>query len=237
MNTANAISPNLLTFRQLKNLVGKTGGMKLPKAPVLEESNEPVLFVNRKDGNTITVFHNGLFIFQRDDRKTVYAIDRIKSLEYRYVDGSSTVINECDFLDSPCLIPLYIIGDTRLEHNAESVDGYWQEFALENDGNDWSAYDAYANPEDAFIATEEGKNTHNILQKAFSTLTKREQEIINLYYFKNVPGNKIADELGISFQAVYQTIENAKKKMKKFIILWRFHIALKKNLKNLLMRN
>ena len=215
MNTANVINPNLLTFRQLKNLVGKTGGMKLPKAPVLEESNEPVLFVNRKDGNTITVFHNGLFIFQRDDRKTVYAIDRIKSLEYRYVDGSSTVINECDFLDSPCLIPLYIIGDTRLEHNAESVDGYWQEFALENDGNDWSVSSANADPEDLIVAAEENHELSEKLNEAIATLTKWEQTVIRHRYYENQSARAIAKIYGVSHQAIDKTIDSAKKKIRK----------------------
>ena len=216
MNTANAINPNLLTFRQLKNLVGKTGGMKLPKAPALEEANIPVLFVNRKDGNTITVFRNGLFIFQRDDRKTVYAIDRIKSLEYRYVDGSSTVINECDFLDSPCLIPLYIIGDTRLEHNAESVDGYWHEFALENDGNDWSAYDACANPEELFVSSEENDELHEKLKSAINSLSKRQQTVFRLHYYEGMSSKKIAEKYYISQRAVNKMLRSCEEEIRKF---------------------
>jgi len=216
MNTANVVNPNLLTFRQLKKLVGKTGGMKLPKAPDLEDLKAEVLFVNVNGDETITVYRNGFFTFQHGDRKTVFAVDRIKTIEYRFDDNSSTVINECDFLDNPCLVPLYIIGDTRLEHNIGRIDGYWQEFALENDGSDWSVCDDSADPEAIYIAAEEDAFQHNRIEAAISKLPKRQQRVIRLFYFEEMSVKAISDYLDIPLSTVYSILHAAEKRFAKY---------------------
>ena len=212
MNTANAINPNLLTFRQLKNLVGKTGGMKLPKAPDLEDSMEDILFVDVNGDETITVYRSGFYTFQHGERKTVFAVDRIKTIEYRFDDNSSTVINECDFLDNPCLVPLYITGDTRLEHNIDRIDGYWQKFALENDGSDWSVFDESTDPEAVYLAAEQKEE----LREAIKSLTARQQAIIKLHYFDGMSSKKIADQYHISQRAVNKTLRLCEELLKKY---------------------
>ena len=212
MNTANAINPNLLTFRQLKNLVGKTGGMKLPKAPDLEDSKEDILFVDVNGDETITVYRNGFYTFQHGERKTVFAVDRIKTIEYRFDDNSSTVINECDFLDNPCLVPLYITGDTRLEHNIDRIDGYWQKFALENDGSDWSVFDESTDPEAVYLAAEQKEK----LREAIKSLTTRQQAIIKLHYFDGMSSKKIADQYHISQRAVNKALRLCEELLKKY---------------------
>ena len=212
MNTANVINPNLLTFRQLKNLVGKTGGMKLPKAPDLEDSKEDILFVDVNGDETITVYRNGFYTFQHGERKTVFAVDRIKTIEYRFDDNSSTVINECDFLDNPCLVPLYITGDTRLEHNIDRIDGYWQKFALENDGSDWSVFDESTDPEAVYLAAEQKEK----LREAIKSLTTRQQAIIKLHYFDGMSSKKIADQYHISQRAVNKTLRLCEELLKKY---------------------
>lgn len=212
MNTANAINPNLLTFRQLKNLVGKTGGMKLPKAPDLEDSMEDILFVDVNGDETITVYRSGFFTFQHGERKTVFAVDRIKTIEYRFDDNSSTVINECDFLDNPCLVPLYITGDTRLEHNIDRIDGYWQKFALENDGSDWSVFDESTDPEAVYLAAEQKEK----LREAIKSLTTRQQAIIKLHYFDGMSSKKIADQYHISQRAVNKALRLCEELLKKY---------------------
>ena len=212
MNTANAINPNLLTFRQLKNLVGKTGGMKLPKAPDLEDSMEDILFVDVNGDETITVYRSGFYTFQHGERKTVFAVDRIKTIEYRFDDNSSTVINECDFLDNPCLVPLYITGDTRLEHNIDRIDGYWQKFALENDGSDWSVFDESTDPEAVYLAAEQKEK----LREAIKSLTTRQQAIIKLHYFDGMSSKKIADQYHISQRAVNKALRLCEELLKKY---------------------
>ena len=212
MNTANVINPNLLTFRQLKNLVGKTGGMKLPKAPDLEDSKEDILFVDVNGDETITVYRNGFYTFQHGERKTVFAVDRIKTIEYRFDDNSSTVINECDFLDNPCLVPLYITGDTRLEHNIDRIDGYWQKFALENDGTDWSVFDESTDPEAVYLAAEQKEE----LREAIKSLTARQQAIIKLHYFDGMSSKKIADQYHISQRAVNKALRLCEELLKKY---------------------
>ena len=215
MNTANAINPNLLTFRQLKNMVGKTGGMKLPKAPDLEDSMEDILFVDVNGDETITVYRSGFYTFQHGERKTVFAVDRIKTIEYRFDDNSSTVINECDFLDNPCLVPLYITGDTRLEHNIDRIDGYWQKFALENDGTDWSAYDDSADPEAIYVAAEEEAYQHERIEATIAKLPKRQQRVIRLFYFEEMSVKAISDYLDIPLSTVYSILHAAEKRFAK----------------------
>lgn len=213
MKTANAVNPNQITFRQLKEMVGKTGGMKLPKAHALELSGEQVLFTDRRDGCTITVYRNGLFIFRYGDKKTVYAVDRIRTLEYRFADGYCSIIEENDYINSPCLAVLYIAGDDRLVHNAESVEDYWQEFALENNGSDRSVFDESSDPEAVCITAEENEALHNRIETAIAELPKRRQRVIRLFYFEEMDAKAISDFLDIPLSTVYYILRAAEKSL------------------------
>lgn len=53
------------------------------------------------------------------------------------------------------------------------------------------------------------------LYAAMGKLTGRQREIIELYYFKGMTQQEIADELGISKPGVHYALQGALKKLKK----------------------
>ena len=53
------------------------------------------------------------------------------------------------------------------------------------------------------------------LYAAMSKLTERQMEIIQLYYYKGMNQEEVAEELGISQRAVSYSLEGALKKIRK----------------------
>lgn len=85
---------------------------------------------------------------------------------------------------------------------------------LSNDGTDWCevAMVDFMEAENAeMLADEELRR----LYAAMGKLTERQREVIELYYFKGMTQQEIADELGIGRRSVGNALEGAIKKLKK----------------------
>ena len=107
--TETEFDPLTSSFRQLKEAVARTAGMKLPSAKELRESGFGVLFTFEHGDVEITVYLNGFFIYKCYGKETVSAVDRCRRLVYEYQDGEIRKMEEAEFRDGPCLIPLLMI--------------------------------------------------------------------------------------------------------------------------------
>ena len=203
------IDPLALSFGQLKQMLPSTAGQKLPVPLTLEQDPPDILFRHENGDMAITVFTNGLYLYQRDRRRTVFAVDRCKQLIYRYQDDEVRIIPESKFSDGPCLIPLFLKGDERLNHNMEAYEEYQQAFSLSRDGDDWNeSVQVKSVEEDFFDGLEEFEKEARV-QNALERLSERQQQILHMYFVNGLKQEQIAGILHISQPGVQKNINAA----------------------------
>ena len=203
--------PLKTSFKQLKNAVGSTAGKKIPSAKSLRESEAEIVFTFEHGDVTINVFSNGFFIYECFGKETVSAVDRCKKIIYEYQDGEIRKIDESEFRDGPCLIPLLMSGDERVAHNLDSYEWYWHEFSLNNDGTDWNEAAIVQGPEDAMLEGEDNAEALALLDG----LTVKQRQIINMFYVENMTQEEIALITKTSQQAVSRILGRAEKRLRK----------------------
>ena len=213
MNYTNRIDPRTTTFRQLKSMVAKTIGQRMPGIAALKNARSPILFRHRDRDEIYTVFENGYFVFQRGQCHTVYAVDKITEIKYSFSDGSQVTVPEEEFADSCCLVALYAIGDLLLTKRAERN---YQRNTVTLNTDDSRFAEADLNPEVIMISREERAEKQAALQKAIRSLTPNQQEVVTLYYFDGMNQSEIASTLDIAQQNVSRILARSQRALKKY---------------------
>lgn len=209
------IDPLALSFGQLKRMLPSTAGQKLPVPLSLEQNPPEILFRHENGDMAITVFTNGLYLYQRDRRRTVFAVDRCKQLIYRYQDDEVRIIPESKFSDGPCLIPLFLKGDERLNHNMEAYEEYQQAFSLSRDVDDWNESVHVKSVEENFFDTLEEFEKEAKMQNALEQLTERQRQILRMYFENGLNRRQIAAVLHLSPSSVRDHINAAMENLRK----------------------
>ena len=136
--------------------------------------------------------------------------------DYRYDfnDGTYEVVPAAVFEDAEWSVRLVMEGERRMESNRSKTVALNEAASLDCDGSDWS--DAvmvdFLDEENAEMLAEEELRK---LYAAMGKLTERQQEIIQLYFYKGLTQYEIAEELGIARPVVSKTMTAAIKKLKK----------------------
>ncbi len=204
------IDPLTTSYQQLKAMVGRTDGQRLPNAKTLEDSEEEVVFRYECGDEAITVYRNGFFIYESNGRKTVCAVDRCRRLVYRYLDDEIRAIEEWQYATGPCIVPLLIKGDERLEHNRDSVDWYWHEFSLSFEADSRLGRASIPSEEERYILEEDAAS----FQRRLDTLTTRQREVLSMYYDLGMTPKQISAALHIARQNVEKYLAISYKKLK-----------------------
>ena len=209
------IDPLALSFGQLKQMLPSTAGQKLPVPLVLEQAPPEILFRHENGDMAITVFTNGLYLYQRDRRRTVFAVDRCKQLIYRYQDDEVRIIPESRFSDGPCLIPLFLKGDERLNHNMEAYEEYQQAFSLSRNVDDWNESIQVKSVEEDFFDGLEEFEKEAKMQNALDQLTARQRQILHMYFENGLNRSQIAAVLHLNPSSVRDHINAAMENLRK----------------------
>jgi len=213
-----------LTYGQLKNMVRSTEGKKIPTRKQLLESDEKVLFTEQVIGAEFRVYENGFFIYTCDGHYTVYGVDRCSRIGYlhTYEEGSkcydkTDYVEEKEYLDGPWYMPLYIISEHRLEHNADSREQSHCEFSLSNDGLDWNGATFTEDFSLELMEAEEQEEKIRRLYKAMEHLTKEQLKVIRLrfWYKRELTQSEIGNILGTSQPNVRKHLKAAFKCIEK----------------------
>lgn len=133
---------------------------------------------------------------------------------YDFNDGTYEVVSAEVFEDAEWTVRLVMEGERRLENNRSKISRDYEEFALSCDGTDWcdAAMVDFMEAENAeMLADEELRKMY----AAMSKLTERQQEVVQLYFYKGLNQYEIADELGIARRSVGDCLEGALKKIRK----------------------
>lgn len=203
-----------ISLRELKNRVDKVLEKKIPGYKQLMAMNPEVVARTMVNGATLTAYTNGYATYEEDDAHTVLVVDRCGDYRYDFNDGTYEVVPAEVFEDAEWSVRLVMEGERRLESNRNKVSRDYEDFALSCDGSDWA--DAtmvdFMEAENAeMLADEELRK----LYAAMSKLTERQQEILQLYYYKGMSLQEIGDELGVTKVAVHYAMQVALKKLKK----------------------
>ena len=209
------IDPLALSYGQLKQMLPSTAGQKLPVPLVLEQDPPEILFRHENGDMAITVFTNGFYLYQRDCRRTVFAVDRCKQLIYRYQDDEVRIIPESKFSDGPCLIPLFLKGDERLNHNMEAYEEYQQAFSLSRDVDDWNESVHVKSVEEDFFDGLEEFETEERIQNALEHLTDRQQQIVHMYFVNGLSQAQIARIIKLDPAAVKRLLDRAMERIRR----------------------
>ena len=219
VNTAAAVAAEIaenahITLRELKAKIDAVTEKKLPKFAQLMEQNPVAVAQTSVNGATLTAYQNGYAVYEIDGAHTVMAVDRCGDYRYDFNDGTHQVVPAEIFEESEWSLRLIMEGERRMEHTRSVIDSNREEFTLSNDGSDWCevAMVDFMEAENAeMLADEELRR----LYAAMGKLTERQREVVELYYFKGMTQQEIADELGISKPGVHYALQGALKKLKK----------------------
>lgn len=204
-----------ISLRELKNCVDKVLEKKIPGYKQLMETNPVVAARATVNGATITAYTNGYAVYEADDAHTVLDVNRCGDYRYDFNDGTYEVVPAEVFEDAEWTVRLVMEGERRLENNRSKISRDYEEFALSCDGTDWcdAAMVDFMEAENAeMLADEELRK----LYAAMSKLTERQQEVVQLYFYKGLNQYEIAEELGIARRSVGNCLEGALKKIRKY---------------------
>lgn len=203
-----------ISLRELKNTVAAVIEKKLPKYAQLMEMHPVIAARTVVGGATLTAYENGYAVYEEDGAHTVMAIDRCGDYRYDFNDGTYEVVPAAVFEDVEWSVRLVMEGERRMESNRSKTVAINEAASLDCDGSDWS--DAvmvdFMDEENAEMLAEEELRK---LYAAMGKLTERQQEIIQLYFYKGLNQYEIAEELGIARPVVSKIMAAAIKKLRK----------------------
>ena len=203
-----------ISLRELKNRVDKVLEKKIPGYKQLMAMNPEVAARTMVNGATLTAYTNGYATYEEDDAHTVLIVARCGDYRYEFNDGTYEVVPAEVFEDAEWSVRLVMEGERRLESNRNKSVAINETAHLDCDGSDWS--DAvmvdFMEAENAeMLADEELRK----LYAAMGKLTERQQEILQLYFYKGLNQYEIAEELGIARPVVAKSLAAALKKIRK----------------------
>lgn len=203
-----------ITLRELKAKIDAVTEKKLPQYKQLMEQNPVTVAQATVNGATITAYQNGYAVYEMDGARSVMAVDRCGDYRYDFNDGTYQVVPAEVFEEAEWSLRLIMEGERRLEHNLNKTSSKYEAAVLECDGSDWSdsiMVDFLEEDNAEMLADQELRR----LYAAMGKLTERQREVIELYYFKGMTQQEIAEELGIRQQSVNDFMRQATKKLKK----------------------
>ena len=219
MNSVAAVAAEIaenahITLRELKTKIDAVTEKKLPGYKQLMAQNPVAVAQAKLNGATLTAYQNGYAVYEMDGVHSVMAVDRCEDYRYDFNDGTFQVVLAEVFEEAEWSLRLIMEGERRLENNRNKICRDYEESTLACDGTDWceAAMVDFMEAENAeMLADEELRR----LYAAIGKLTERQKEVIELYYFKGMTQQEIAEELGIGRRSVGNVLEGAIKKIKK----------------------
>ena len=203
-----------ITLRELKLCVETVLEKKIPGYKQLMEMNPVAVARTMANGAVITAYQNGYAVYEADNAHTVLDVNRCGDYRYDFTDGTYQVVPAEVFEEAEWSVRLVMEGERRLENNRSKISRDYEEFALDCDGTDWSAaimVDFLDEENAELLADKELKK----LYTAMSKLTERQMEVVQLYFYKGMSQEEIAEELELNKSTVCRNLSAALKKIKK----------------------
>jgi len=205
-----------ITLRSLRAMLPGTEGLQPPSEIWFRENPDQILCFDYCGDGLITVYSNGFYTYTEDDGEhiTILRVDGFKRLRYDFVDNTAGIVEESDYIDSPYLVALYINGKTQWDINASKRSMYRHGYYLENNSKDWGSEAMVPSAEDEYIARETRREERFMLSESIAKLTKRQRQIVKLYFDDGMKQEAIAKLLGVRQQSVMDVLSAAIKNLR-----------------------
>ena len=194
----------MLTLRELKKMVEPADErMRVPTVKALQESGVPIVVRELLNDQTeITVFANGYVIYRSGKRMTVFMLHTCGEYLYDVSSGKAQNISEEFFAQGDWYIRLMLEGEDRLAVNQEvQASANQVSYSAENDN--WSVL------ADTSYDMAERLAEQEFIEELLSFITEKQRIAMIRYYIDEESHEEIAADLGISRQAVTDTIAKA----------------------------
>ena len=207
---------DIMKFSELKRMVLPADSKQLTPGnrQLFETEPKIVISYSLKNTENITVYGNGYVLFCSGKDHTVFRLHDCKD----YVDQDDPlckVIPEKVFDKTHWALRLILEGEDRIAHNKEKKENH-HTVSYSAVAEDW-VYLSDSKYDGAFVLFEKEEHQELIhkLQMQLAVLTDRQR-----FVFTEIIGNgkthkEVADELGVSRQAVTDTFTKAMRKFKK----------------------
>lgn len=206
----------MLTLRELREKMDvlPKKGRETPSCKSLLQSGEGILISCAVAGATVTVYENGYVLYRREDGVTVFPFP--ESGGYLYESscaGAQEMVEEESFECAAWYIRLVIEGEDHLSSNSNRRY-YAHTVSYSAAAEDWQdLLDPVGSPEDLVIE-EESRET---VVQCLDYLTVKQRNVVIENIWNNKPYIRIADDLGVTRQAVRDMMENALCRMEKHL--------------------
>lgn len=191
------------TLGELRRLVDRTAGKKIPTASALRESGIPVVAFAEVGDGALTVYKNGFFTYSVAGHTTVYAVDRCTGYAY---DGGMA-LEVAFFENEEWTLRLMLAGEDRLMYN-NNVREENRHFSYSGDvveGQD------LRDPHDFTLDLE----NRDMVERLLGVLTERQRQVVKMYFEADLTQQQIADRLGIKRRTIGDSLEAAMGKLKR----------------------
>ncbi len=186
---------------------------RTPQCKSLLESSEKVLAKYIGNGSEVTVYGNGYVLYRGGTKAVVFPFPKSTTYVYKSPCGMADISIDDDYFD--CLgcwyFRLILEGEDRLSHNADNRF-YYRTISYSAISEEWKELaDPVGSAEDVY-STEEDKKT---VLESVDLLTKKQRYVVTEHFLNDVTYTAIANDLGVSRQAVRDIAGNALRQMGK----------------------
>ena len=203
------------TYSELKSLISYTTSR--PSKALILEQNPALVDEYTDDTVHACVYINGWVTYEDDNRRTNFNLNWYTQLFYdvELMDGemaSDHIIPEAEYEACDWIIPITVIGLTRIEKN---TNRNYKDRAVPFVANEQC--------EDAMLLREidaiETAEILALIREAMQTLTDRQREVIKLYYGdEGVTDSDVARWLGLARTTVNQARLDAENRIRAYCL-------------------
>lgn len=209
--------------KQQENTEEQTAAEKLKRRPgaIQLRNGYPRIAMMELGGDALLeVFNNGYAIYDNGNRKVVLWVPDCGSVTYYFTglrDNEKEYLPQKDEISEdvlgqyPWYNALLIAGENRIEYNMDhpKSKGNTSDFDLEVEikpATHWAGGARFENPEDAYLKKEAEEERRK-------ALTEKQREVYVMRYELGMTLEEIAEECGVSHQAISKVLEKIKKRV------------------------
>ena len=236
------LKEKVTTLEELKAIMPGTKKYKrVPGIKQLQDMEDLEVYdqYSMFDANVI-IYSNGFISYEKKDCCTVFALDRWEYIYYpsAYENSKNSKRKKSimasvfpgekvyykDLKDCNYTLAICLIGEYRIENNANAKDEYYVDFHLDNDGDDWCSsactpdfVDQVEKYRERFNKEKQEEENMLLLKKNAYRLTVRQREVLKILVKTNLDHTKAAHILGTTQANVSKIKGAAIKKYQKIL--------------------
>lgn len=206
----------MLTLFELKKMVNKADfKARIPSVKWLVQSGGEIVVRERLDENTeISVYESGYVLYRNGIYATVFPLHTCE--EYIYLSEVDEDFQyPVNILDREnWYIRLMLEGEDRLAHNQDNRMGS-KTVSYSAVSEEWAVLGTSGSVLDDLVQRE---TTTEVLGRILPLMTENQREVMVRMYIDKEEQSAIAEELGVTQQAISDMVRKAKKRVRKALL-------------------